>query len=155
MDGRTDAGQKVITIAHPEHSLIELKMWWSNKCLGGSVLILKNISVPWFGRDYWHGGRADNSIKQPITPSTPIARGWITRLLRQPIKFAIATILNFVSTSNFISIHSPSTYKLSMIPFVHNWRQCLWTIEILLTRTLYRNSCFGFRSQAWFEIKFS
>ena len=21
----------------------------------------KTISVPWFGRDYWHGGRADNS----------------------------------------------------------------------------------------------
>ena len=36
-------------------------MWWYNKRLGGSVLILKTISVPSFGRDYWHGGRADNS----------------------------------------------------------------------------------------------
>ena len=33
--------------------------------------------------------------------------------------FAIAAILNFVSTSNFISIHSPTIYKLSMIRFVH------------------------------------
>ena len=32
---------------------------------------------------------------------------------------AIAAILNFVSTSNFISIHSPSVYKLSLIRFVH------------------------------------
>ena len=23
----------------------------------------KTMSVPWFGRDYWHGGRADNSNK--------------------------------------------------------------------------------------------
>ena len=37
-------------------------------------------------------------------------------------KFWIADILNFVSTSNFISIHSPFVYKLSMIcdvPKVH------------------------------------
>ena len=33
--------------------------------------------------------------------------------------FAIAAILNFVSTSNFISIPSPPVYKLSMIRFVH------------------------------------
>ena len=25
----------------------------------------------------------------------------------------------------------------------HKWRQCLWTTEILLTWTLYRNSCSG------------
>ena len=37
----------------------------------------------------------------------------------QPTKFAIMAILNFVSTSNFISIHSPSINKLSMIYFVH------------------------------------
>ena len=40
-------------------------------------------------------------------------------LWRQPTKFAIAAILNFVFTSMFISIHSPSIYKLSMILFVH------------------------------------
>ena len=34
-------------------------------------------------------------------------------------KIAIAAILNFVSTSNFISIRSPSVYKLSMIRFVY------------------------------------
>ena len=34
-------------------------------------------------------------------------------------EFEIAAILNFVSTSNFISIHCPSIYKLSMIRFVH------------------------------------
>ena len=34
-------------------------------------------------------------------------------------KFAIVAILNFVSTSNFISVRSPSVYKLSMIRFVH------------------------------------
>ena len=33
--------------------------------------------------------------------------------------FVIAAILNFVSTLNFISIHSPSVYKLSMIRFLH------------------------------------
>ena len=38
------------------------KMWWSDKRLGSSVLS-KTISVPWFGRHYWHGGRADNSNK--------------------------------------------------------------------------------------------
>ena len=38
---------------------------------------------------------------------------------RQPTKFAIAAILNFVSTSNFIFIHCPSIYKLSMIRFRH------------------------------------
>ena len=31
----------------------------------------------------------------------------------------MAAILNFVSTSNFISIHSPSVYKLNIIRFVH------------------------------------
>ena len=31
----------------------------------------------------------------------------------------IAAILNLISTSNFISIHSQSLYKLSMIRFVH------------------------------------
>ena len=34
-------------------------------------------------------------------------------------KIAIAAIFNFVSTSNFISIRSPSIYKLSMVRFVH------------------------------------
>ena len=38
-------------------------MWWSNKRLGGSVLILKNNkrSVIWQKLLYEHGGRADNS----------------------------------------------------------------------------------------------
>ena len=31
----------------------------------------------------------------------------------------IAAILNFVPTSNFIFIHSPSVYKLNTICFVH------------------------------------
>ena len=52
-------------------------------------------------------------------PSIPIARGESRDLWRQPTKFASAAILNFVSTSNFIAIHSPSIYKLSMIRFVH------------------------------------
>ena len=37
----------------------------------------------------------------------------------QPTKFAIAAILKFVSSSNFISIHSPFIYKLSMLRFMH------------------------------------
>ena len=37
----------------------------------------------------------------------------------QPTKFAIAAILKFVFTSNFISIRSLSIYKLSMIRLVH------------------------------------
>ena len=36
----------------------------------------------------------------------------------QPAIFANVAILNFVSSSNFISILSPSIYKLSMIRFV-------------------------------------
>ena len=32
---------------------------WVVRCLSW-----KTISVPWFGRDYWHGGRADNSNKR-------------------------------------------------------------------------------------------
>ena len=48
-----------------------------------------------------------------------MARGWITRLMTSAKKIAIAYILNFVSTSNFIPIYSPSIYKLSMIRFVH------------------------------------
>ena len=39
-------------------------------------------------------------------------------LWRQPTKFAIAAIMNFVFTSNFISIRFLSVYKLSMICFV-------------------------------------
>ena len=39
------------------------KMWWSNKRLVVRCLSWKTISVPWFDRDCWHGGRADNSNK--------------------------------------------------------------------------------------------
>ena len=34
-------------------------------------------------------------------------------------KISIAAIFNFIPTSNFISIHSPSIYKLSKIRCVH------------------------------------
>ena len=39
------------------------KMWWSNKCWVVRCLSWKSISIPWFGRDYWHGSHADNSNK--------------------------------------------------------------------------------------------
>ena len=94
-------------------------MWWSNKRLGGSVLILKNNNVPWFGRDYLHGGRADYSNKTANNAKYSNCKGLNQDLWRQPTKFAITDILNFVSTSNFISINSPSIYKLSMVRFVH------------------------------------
>ena len=41
----------------------------------------------------------------------------------------IVAILNFVSTSNFISIRSLSIYKLSMIPFVH--KVFFFCVEVL------------------------
>ena len=40
----------------------------------------------------------------------------------------------FFSTSNFISFHSPSTYKLSTIGFVHKVHI---DVEFHLTHTLY------------------
>ena len=90
-------------------------MWWSNKRLDEppKVLIQKNnkrsvIFLPKI------------AIKQPITPSIPIARVALRDLWRQSTTFAIPAILNFVSTSNFISIRSPTFYKLSMIRFVRN-----------------------------------
>ena len=46
----------------------------------------------------------------------------------------IATILNFVSTSNLISIHSQSLYKLSMIRFVH---KVPFDVNFLITHRLY------------------
>ena len=80
---------------------------WVVRCLSW-----KTIIVPWFGRDYWHGGHADNSNKTANNAKYSSCKGVESRdLWRQPTKFAIATILNFVSTSNFISIHSPSVYK--------------------------------------------
>ena len=52
----------------------------------------------------------------------------------QSTKFVIAAILSFVSTSNFISIHTPSVYKLSMIRFVHKVH---FNIDFLITQRLY------------------
>ena len=80
------------------------KMYWSKIACVVLCLSRKTISVPWFGRNYLYGGRAENSNKQPKTPSNPIAKVESRDLWRQPTKFAIAAILNFVSTSNFISI---------------------------------------------------
>ena len=89
---------------------------WVVRCLSW-----KTISIPWFGRDYWHGGRADNSNKTANKAKYSNCKGGCEsrELLRQPTKLVIAAILNFVSTSNFIFIHSPSIYKLSMIRSVH------------------------------------
>ena len=49
-------------------------------------------------------------------------------------KFAVAAIFEFFSTSNFISLHSPSTYKLSTIGFVHKVHI---DVEFHLKHTLY------------------
>ena len=46
----------------------------------------------------------------------------------------IAAILNFVSTSNFISVHSQSLYKLSMIRFVH---EVHFDVDFLIIHRLY------------------
>ena len=59
------------------------------------------------------------ATKHPITPSIPIARGWITRLMTSVYNIYDRSHFEFISASNFISIHSPSIYKLSMIRFVH------------------------------------
>ena len=96
-------------------------MWWSNKRLGGSVLILKKTIIWRFGRDYWHGGRADNSNKTDNNAKYSNCKGLNHETYYNVSlqKCAIVAVLNFISTSNFISIHSPSIYKLSMIRFVH------------------------------------
>ena len=95
------------------------KLWWSNKRLGGSVLILKNNkrSVIWQRLLTW--GCADNSNKTANNAKYSNCKGLnhetydISLLNLQPLRFWF-----FFSTSNFISIHSPSVYKLSMIRLV-------------------------------------
>ena len=74
-------------------------------------------SVIW-QRLYWHGGRADNSNKTTNNAKYSNCKGLNHETWRKPTKFAIAAISNFISTSNFISIYSPSIYKLSMIRLV-------------------------------------
>ena len=60
------------------------------------------------------------ATKQPKTPSITIARGWITKLMTSAYKIRYRGHFEFFfSTSNFISTHCPSIYKLSMIRFVH------------------------------------
>ena len=61
----------------------------------------------------------DNSNKTANNVKYSICKGMNHETWCQPTKFAITAILNFVSTSNFISIHSPSIYKLSMIRLMH------------------------------------
>ena len=46
-------------------------------------------------------------------------QGIESQLMTSAYKICDRAILNFVSTSNFISIQYPSVYKLSMIRFVH------------------------------------
>ena len=46
----------------------------------------------------------------------------------------IAAIFNFVSTSNFISVHSQSLYKPSMIRFAHKVH---FDVDFLITHRLY------------------
>ena len=77
------------------------------------------ISVPWFGRGYWHIDRTDNSNKTANNTKGSNCKRLNHETWRQPTKFEIGAILNFVSTSNFISIYFPSIYKLSMIRLVH------------------------------------
>ena len=59
------------------------------------------------------------ATKQPIMPSIPIERGWITWLMTLAYKICDRGHFEFFATSNFISIHSPSVYKLNMIRFMH------------------------------------
>ena len=78
----------------------------------------KQLSIPWFGIGYWQDSHADNN-KTAINAKYSNCKGLNHETWRQPTKFAIAAILNFVSTLNSISIHSSSIYKLSMIRLVH------------------------------------
>ena len=54
---------------------------WVVRCLSW-----KTISVPWFGSDYWHSGRADNSNKTANNAKYSIARGWVTRFMTSAYK---------------------------------------------------------------------
>ena len=83
--------------------------------LGGSMLIQKNNKRSLFSRGYWHGNRADNSNKTANNAKYSNCKWLNHETWIQPTKFATEAIFNFVSTSNFISIHFSSIYKLSMI----------------------------------------
>ena len=86
--------------------------------LGDSVLILKNNKLSIIWRDYWHDGRADYSNKITNNAKNSSYKGLKHNTYDVSLQsFAIAAILNFVTTSNFISIPSPPVYKLSMIRF--------------------------------------
>ena len=111
------------------------KMWWSNKRWVVRCLSWKTISVPWFGRDYWHGGRAGYSNKRANNAKYSNCKGLNHETYDVSLQnFAIAAIFNFVSTSNFISIHSPSFYKQSMISFVHKVQL---DVDFQITHRLY------------------
>ena len=58
------------------------------------------------------------ATKQPITPSILIASGLITSMT-SAYKICDCSHFEFVSTLKFISVHSLSIYKLSMIHLVH------------------------------------
>ena len=88
---------------------------WVVRCLSW-----KTISVPWSGRDYWHGGGADNSNK--TGNNTKYSNG--RELNHETHDVSLQNLWSppfwiLSPTSNFISIHSQSLYKLSMIRFVH------------------------------------
>ena len=46
----------------------------------------KTISVPWVGRDYWHGGRANYSNKPANHAKYSNCKSWITRLMTSAYK---------------------------------------------------------------------
>ena len=52
-------------------------------------------------------------------------------------RFAIAAILNFIYTSNFISILSPSIYKLNMIHFVQKVLSCRFPHNASILRSFH------------------
>ena len=95
------------------------KMWWSNKHLDGSVLILKKISVPWFGRDYWHGGHAEKSNKTSNNAKYSSCKGLIHETYDVSLQNLRSLPFWILSHLEFYFYPSPSIYKLSMIRFVH------------------------------------
>ena len=89
-------------------------MWWSNKRLGCSVLILKNNK----SSVIWHGSSAaDNSNKTTNNVKYSSCKGLNHE--RQPTKFAVFAILNFVSLRILFLSVLRLFYKQSTIRFMH------------------------------------
>ena len=79
----------------------------------------KTISAPWFGGDYWRGGRADSSNKTANTAKYSNCKGLNHETYDVSLQICDRGHFEFCLHFEFYFYHSPSIYKLRMIRFVH------------------------------------